>query len=89
MALELGAEPLVQSKLLATIGTVYGSLGLYEESGRLHEQALDSRRQRLGDDHIEVAQSHCDLGNVLSICREIRREIADDIYRECNPHPDP
>jgi eukaryotic-like serine/threonine-protein kinase len=43
-------QPDVQARLQMTMGSVFDSLGLYEDGGPLLRQALDTRRRILGDD---------------------------------------
>jgi serine/threonine protein kinase len=62
---ELGGEPLVQARLMDTMGRVYRKLGLHEEAGPLLEKAVAIRRETLGTQHLEVAESLNNLGNVL------------------------
>jgi tetratricopeptide (TPR) repeat protein len=54
---ELSDQPVVQARLMLTIGRVYRSLGLYEPSGPLLEQALRMRERELGTEHPDVAES--------------------------------
>ncbi len=61
---ELGDEPVVQARLLHTLGKVYGALGLYETSAPLLEQSLARREALLDADHLEVAESLHDLGDL-------------------------
>ncbi len=46
----LSDQPEVQSRLMATMGSVYGNLGLYARSVPLLEEALAIRRNTLGED---------------------------------------
>ncbi len=52
--LDLADQPVVQATLMRTMGTVYYNLGLYGESERLLERALEQRRSLLGDDHLDT-----------------------------------
>jgi len=61
---ELQGQPLVQGKLMNTIGLVYYSLGLYDPAQKLLETALDIRTKALGPDHPDVAATLSDLGAV-------------------------
>ncbi len=54
---ELAGEPLVQARLMDTLGRVYDSLGLYDQAQPLLEAALDTRRRLLGEDQLDVASS--------------------------------
>ncbi|HVM75625.1 MAG TPA: serine/threonine-protein kinase [Candidatus Saccharimonadales bacterium] len=61
---ELKGEPLVQARLMDTLGQVYGSLALYEQAIPLLETSLATRRKLLGEENLEVAQSLDRLGGV-------------------------
>ncbi|MCK4759222.1 MAG: serine/threonine protein kinase, partial [Candidatus Aminicenantes bacterium] len=45
---ELSEQPLIQARLMDTMGIVYRNLGLYDAASSLLEQALNKRRQTLG-----------------------------------------
>lgn len=62
---ELKDQPEIQSTLLKTMGRVYFSLGLFDRALPLLESALEIRRETLGDEHLNVAESLNDLGIVL------------------------
>jgi serine/threonine-protein kinase len=62
IATELKDQPEVQARLMDTIGRVYRGLGLYDSAAPLLEQALQIRRRRLGQDHLDVAASLHNLG---------------------------
>jgi len=62
---ELQGQPLVQGKLMNTMGFVYESLGLYDPAQKLLETALDIRTKSLGPDHPDVATTLSELGTVL------------------------
>ncbi len=64
MSRELEDQPLVQARLMDTIGSVFGKLGLYEQAVELLNRALEIRRGHLGDEHLEIATSLNHLGNV-------------------------
>ena len=61
---ELEREPIVQARLMDTLGLVYDSLGLYDQALALLEAALTSRRQLLGEENLEVASTMVNLGGV-------------------------
>jgi serine/threonine protein kinase/tetratricopeptide (TPR) repeat protein len=63
--LGLTDQPETRATLLGTIGRVYGSMGLYESSVELLEEALQSRIRLYGERHPEVALARVDLGNAL------------------------
>ena len=62
---ELKDQPLVQAKLLDTIGGLYITLGLFDRAQPLLEEALRLRRQTMGAEHPEVAESLHHLGTVV------------------------
>ncbi|MFO0954140.1 MAG: serine/threonine-protein kinase [Isosphaeraceae bacterium] len=62
LATELKDEPLVRATVSETIGNVYRSMGLYEESGKLLQAALRTRRELLAADDPAVAESLHNLG---------------------------
>ncbi len=64
---ELTAQPAIQATLMETMGSVYTSLGLYEQAVSLLQGALDQRRSLYGEDHLEVARSMHRLGDVLKL----------------------
>jgi serine/threonine protein kinase len=61
---ELKDHPAVQGRLMATMGRVYTSLGLYDQARLLLQDALAIRRRTLGEQHPEVAESLDDLGSL-------------------------
>jgi serine/threonine protein kinase/Tfp pilus assembly protein PilF len=61
---ELGGQPLMQARLMETMGDVYKSLGLYDASRPLLEKSLELRRMSLGEDHLDVAESRADLADL-------------------------
>lgn len=67
---ELSAQPAIQATLMETMGAVYTSLGLYDQSASLLQSALDKRRALFGDEHLEVARSMHRLGDVLKLKAE-------------------
>jgi serine/threonine protein kinase/tetratricopeptide (TPR) repeat protein len=62
---ELAGQPLVQGKLMTTMGFVYQSLGLYDPAQALLEKALETRAKTLGPDHPDVAVTMSDLATVV------------------------
>jgi serine/threonine protein kinase/tetratricopeptide (TPR) repeat protein len=62
IARELEDQPLVQARLMTTMGRVYRRLGLYDDARPLLENALKTRRQELGENALDVAQSELELG---------------------------
>jgi eukaryotic-like serine/threonine-protein kinase len=62
---ELSGEPLLQSRLMYTIGQVYLSLGLYDKARDMGDRALSLRRANLPAGSIEIAASLHLLARVL------------------------
>jgi len=62
---ELATEPVIQAKLMNTIGEVYRGLGVYEPAAPLLEQSLSLRRKLLGDRHPDTLASMNTLGALL------------------------
>jgi tetratricopeptide (TPR) repeat protein len=77
---ELTAQPAIQATLMETMGTVYTSLGLYDQAAKLLSSALDKRRTLYGEKHLEVARSMDRLGEVLKLSAQY--EPAEKLYRE-------
>ena len=67
---ELTTQPAIQATLMETMGSVYTSLGLYEQAASLLHSALDKRRALYGEEHLEVARSMHRLGDVLKLQSE-------------------
>ncbi len=80
VVVELADQPLVQARLMASIGRVDHSLGLYDEAEALQRRALEIRRRALGDSAAEVADSLLGLGVVLHSKGDLA--AADDVLRE-------
>ncbi|MDH3815410.1 MAG: serine/threonine-protein kinase, partial [Acidobacteriota bacterium] len=59
---ELEDKPLVQARLLATLGEAYLNLGHFDEALPLVERSLAIREQELGADHPDVAATLNTLG---------------------------
>ncbi|MCZ6506637.1 MAG: serine/threonine-protein kinase, partial [Acidobacteria bacterium] len=76
---ELADQPLVQARLMDTMGRVYHGLGLLTSAGPLLEDAVRIRRRELGDDHLQVAESLSHLGWLRQI--EGRFEEAERHHR--------
>jgi serine/threonine protein kinase/tetratricopeptide (TPR) repeat protein len=77
---ELSGQPVVQARLLGTIGGVYGSLGVYDRSATLLERSLELRRTTLGAEHADTAAS---MQAVAEAYRELARlDEAETLHRE-------
>ncbi|MBA4187736.1 MAG: hypothetical protein C0467_06925 [Planctomycetaceae bacterium] len=57
-------KPRIRAALLDRIGNVYLDLGRAREAEPLLQEAMQLRRKRLGDDHIEMAASWQSLGQL-------------------------
>ena len=64
IATELANEPVMQARLMYTIGQVYVSLGLLEQALEMAEQSLAIRRKQLPSGDIDLAASLHLLGRV-------------------------
>ncbi len=61
---ELEDQPLVRARLQTAIGYAYSQLGAHDDGRSLLEDALETRRARLGDGHPDVAGTLNRLGLV-------------------------
>jgi non-specific serine/threonine protein kinase/serine/threonine-protein kinase len=61
---KLDDQPSVRARLMETIGTVYRSLGLYDQAKPMLEKALRIKRSIFGNDHLSVADTLYNLGIV-------------------------
>jgi tetratricopeptide (TPR) repeat protein len=77
---ELTDQPAIQATLMDTMGTVYTSLGLYDQALPLMKEALKKRRDLFGAQHADVAQSLTNLGNAYA--RKSQYEEAERELRE-------
>ncbi|MGE5357861.1 MAG: tetratricopeptide repeat protein [Bacteroidales bacterium] len=62
---DLQRQPLVQGRLMDTMGYVYYNLGLLDPAQALLQKAQDSRETFLGPDDPEVADTLAHLGSVM------------------------
>jgi tetratricopeptide (TPR) repeat protein/tRNA A-37 threonylcarbamoyl transferase component Bud32 len=62
---ELKTEPLMQARMMDTMGQVYQSLGIYGSAEPLSRKALELRRSTAGEESLEAAQSYLSLGRIL------------------------
>ena len=61
---ELSGQPEVRAAMLDSIGSSYVALGLYDQAQPLLEQAYLIRKQRLGNENLDVAESASNLAMV-------------------------
>jgi serine/threonine-protein kinase len=62
---DLADQPLVQARLLTVLGRAHGDLGLYQEARPLFEEAIRIRRDSLGPDAFETAETERSYGGLL------------------------
>jgi eukaryotic-like serine/threonine-protein kinase len=67
---ELQAAPETRASLMETMGRVYRSLGLYDQSRFLLEESLRIRRRTLGNDNLDVAAVEINLALALQNSEE-------------------
>jgi serine/threonine protein kinase/tetratricopeptide (TPR) repeat protein len=84
--IELLDQPSTKSRLLATLGTVYGRLGIYEDARKSLEEALALRRNTLSPGDPQIAEGERRLAEVLIESDEVGQaevllQSALDIYR--------
>ncbi len=77
---ELREQPEAQATLMATMGTVYRSLGLYKEAEPLLEKSLSQRRGLAAGPDPKVAQTLNDYATLLVKKGEF--DAAEPLYRE-------
>ncbi|MCC6989053.1 MAG: tetratricopeptide repeat protein [Acidobacteria bacterium] len=77
---DLAGQPVVQARLLATMGMAYTSQGAYQASLSLFQRALELRRATLGLDDLDTVASMDDMGEAY---RELGRfDEAESMHRE-------
>jgi serine/threonine protein kinase/tetratricopeptide (TPR) repeat protein len=72
IARDLENQPILHARLMTTMGRVYRNLGLYRQSRTLLEDALDIRRDQLGNVNLDVADSEEELGSLLGSIGEFQ-----------------
>lgn len=58
---ELADHPLLQARMMNTMGIAYMNLGFYPQAESLLAPAYELRREQLNDEHLEVAESMVNL----------------------------
>jgi serine/threonine protein kinase len=76
----LKGQPAVEADLRTTLGNVYFDLGEYTNAAAMHREALELQKQRLGDEHPEVASALDFLATAL--WKQGQRAEAEAIYRD-------
>jgi serine/threonine-protein kinase len=92
---ELEGEPIVQARLMDTIGSVYGALGLSDRAGEIYERSLAVHERASGRRDPETARAIAGLADTLreraqyDKAETLQREVL-DIRRETlgAMHPD-
>ncbi|TWT40915.1 Serine/threonine-protein kinase PrkC [Phycisphaerae bacterium RAS1] len=69
IVMELDDQPLESAAVRNTLGNTFLSFSDYDAAERHLRFALQTRRERLGEDHVDVAQSLNDLGELLLLRR--------------------
>jgi tetratricopeptide (TPR) repeat protein len=67
---ELTDEPLIQARMLMTLGAAYKEMGRYDLARPLLEESIDIRRRELGPDDPDYALSISYLGDLLEMEEE-------------------
>ena len=62
---ELADQPEARARLMNTMGVVYRELGLYDRAAPLLKEALRTRENLFGEDHLDVAESLGDLATLF------------------------
>jgi eukaryotic-like serine/threonine-protein kinase len=65
MEKEMAGQPLIQARLMDTMGQVYQSLGLFDQALPLTKSALETRQALFGAESLDVADSLNHLGLLL------------------------
>ncbi len=63
----LAQDPELQAQMAATMGKVYGSLGLYSQSRSLLEQSVSARSRTLGPDAPDTLRTQVELAWILRL----------------------
>jgi eukaryotic-like serine/threonine-protein kinase len=78
--MELQGQDALKASMLDTLGNVYRSLGEFDQASQLLKEALEIRTNRLGDEHLDTAQSYFHLGWVHHDRGEFDK--AEQLYRK-------
>ena len=77
---ELASQPDVQARLMDTIGSVFSSLGLFDDARAMLQKALDNRRALPNVTDQEIVQSLLHIAHVMTFEAEL--EPAETLYLE-------
>lgn len=77
---ELDAQPEIQARLMDTIGSVFSSLGLYQDARAMLEKALENRLALPEVPQQEIVQTTLHLAHVDTINAEL--ETAESLYSD-------
>ncbi len=72
----LSGQPVLQARLLSTIGAVHLSLGRYAQARIIAERALEASRGALGEAHPDVGRDYRLLGRALGAVGEPGEAVA-------------
>ena len=76
---DLAAQPLVQAKLMNTMGGVYREMGLFAQAQPLLEQAIATRRAQVAEDDPDLQANLLDLARLQQ--QQGRYAQAESLYR--------
>jgi eukaryotic-like serine/threonine-protein kinase len=77
---ELEPQTSIRARLMETIGTVYTSLGLYQQAETILEKALKLKKSIYGNDHLSVGDTLFNLGIIYD--DQGRYEEAASLFRQ-------
>ena len=77
---ELAAQPEIQARLMDTIGSVFSSLGLYQDARTMLEKALENRRALPGIPEQEIVQTTLHLAYVDTVVAQL--DVAEELYTD-------
>jgi serine/threonine protein kinase len=76
----LADQPEVQARMMATMGQVYKSLGLYDQASPLLTRGLSTQREILGEEHPDTLSAKTRLGSLY--WKQGRAEDAESVHSE-------
>lgn len=75
---ELPGQPAIQARVRDALGVTYLGLGDFDAAGQQLQQALETRRKLLGDEHPDTLHTTNNLANLLA--QQDRLEEAEALY---------